>query len=180
VKNKKTILESLDSFIEGELLEKDNAYQCDHCDAKVTALRRQCIKVLPNTLIIVMRRFEFNYDTMRRLKVNEYCEFPMEIDMEPYTQEGIEAKERQGEETYGQEITKKYPDEYYKYKLRGVVIHMGTAEAGHYYSLIKDPKAAPGEDVWNEYNDTLVRPFDVKDIPGEAFGGEEKFAYTTY
>jgi ubiquitin C-terminal hydrolase len=30
VKDKKSIVESLESFVEGELLEKDNAYQCDH------------------------------------------------------------------------------------------------------------------------------------------------------
>ena len=31
-----------------------------------------------------------------------------------------------------------YPAEYYEYQLRGVIIHMGTADSGHYYSLIKD------------------------------------------
>lgn len=50
---------------------------------------------------------------MRKLKLNDYCEFPMEIDMEPYTQEGIERREREDEETFGQEWSKKYPDEYY-------------------------------------------------------------------
>ena len=30
------------------------------------------------------------------------------------------------------------PPEYFKYKLRGVTLHMGTAESGHYYSLIHD------------------------------------------
>lgn len=31
-----------------------------------------------------------------------------------------------------------YADEYYEYQLRGVIIHVGTADHGHYYSLIKD------------------------------------------
>ena len=31
-----------------------------------------------------------------------------------------------------------FPPEYFKYKLRGVTIHMGTADSGHYYSLIHD------------------------------------------
>ncbi len=51
---------------------------------------------------------------------------------------------------------------------------MGTAEAGHYYSLIKEPDAKK-ENVWLEFNDTIVRPFNVEDLPGEAFGGEEKY-----
>lgn len=176
VKNKKNILESLEAFTEGELLEKDNAYQCDHCDAKVTALRRVCIKTLPNTLIIALRRFEFNFDTMQRIKLNDYCEFPMEIDMEPYTQEGIELRERQNEDTFGQEIQKKFPDEYYKYKLKGVNIHMGTANSGHYYSLITDREGEP--DVWFEFNDSIVRPFKLEDMPSEAFGGTENYSFS--
>lgn len=27
-------------------------------------------------------------------------------------------------------------DQYYQYDLKGVVVHMGTAESGHYYSFI--------------------------------------------
>lgn len=29
-------------------------------------------------------------------------------------------------------------DEYFKYRLRGVVIHQGTSDNGHYYSLIRE------------------------------------------
>lgn len=30
-----------------------------------------------------------------------------------------------------------YPNEYFQYELKGTVIHMGFADTGHYYSLIK-------------------------------------------
>ncbi|CAG9315438.1 USP34_5 [Blepharisma stoltei] len=184
VRTKKNLYESLESFTEGEVLEGDNAYQCDHCEAKVTALRRVCIKHLPNILIISMRRFEFDFDTMSRIKVNDYCEFPLELDMEPYTQEGLERKEiikeKEQAKNENKEFTKeipnrKYPDEYYKFTLKGIVIHMGTAESGHYYSFIKDRKSGR----WFEFNDTVVREFDPEDIPNEAFGGEEKWSYSS-
>ena len=68
---------------------------------------------------------------------------------------------------------KKYPDDYYQYKLRGIVIHFGTAESGHYYSFIRD------NEMWLEFNDTIVRPLDPNEIANEAFGGEEKFIYKT-
>jgi ubiquitin C-terminal hydrolase len=32
---------------------------------------------------------------------------------------------------------RKQPPEYYQYQLKGVVVHSGTAFAGHYYSYIK-------------------------------------------
>ena len=147
VKSKKNLMESLECFKEGEVLEGPNAYQCDHCESKVTALRRVCIKYLPNILFITLRRFEFDYDSMRRVKLNDYCEFPMEINMENFTQEGIERLEitkeneialNNGQEPRKEIPGKKYPDDYYQYKLRGIIIHVGTAESGHYYSFIRE------------------------------------------
>lgn len=73
VKNKKSIKESLDAFVQGDMLEGENAYFCEKCDKKVckpflnlkiNTLKRSCIKKLPNTLILVLKRFEFNFDTM--------------------------------------------------------------------------------------------------------------------
>jgi ubiquitin C-terminal hydrolase len=169
VKNKKSLIESLESFVEGEILENDNAYECDYCESKVTALRRVCIKHLPNILIIVLRRFEFDFDTMNRLKVNDYCEFPMEINMEPYTQEGLERKEMMKEQK--EPIAKKFPEDYYKFSLKGITIHAGTAECGHYYSYIKNRRSGN----WFEFNDIFVNAFDPDDIPAEAYGGVERW-----
>lgn len=42
-----------------------------------------------------------------------------------------------------------------QYRLKGVLIHSGSAEAGHYYSYIRI------QDQWMEFNDTGVRIFDA-------------------
>jgi ubiquitin carboxyl-terminal hydrolase 9/24 len=42
----------------------------------VDALKRACIKKLPRYLITSLKRFEFDFDTMARVKVNDYYEFP--------------------------------------------------------------------------------------------------------
>ena len=76
------------------MLEGDNAYFCEKCDKKVDTLKRTCIKKLPQHLIIALRRFEFDYDKMVRVKVNDYCEFPTDLNLEPYTQEGLSKRER--------------------------------------------------------------------------------------
>ena len=89
VKNKKSLDESLQSYIQGDMLEGDNAYHCSKCDKKVDTLKRTCIKELPRFQIIALKRFEFDFDRMVRVKVNDYCEFPKELDMLPYTQEGL-------------------------------------------------------------------------------------------
>lgn len=124
VKNKRSLQEGLESYVAEEVLEGENSYQCDHCEAKVKAIRRVCVKHLPNYLIIALRRFEFDFDSMSREKLNDYFEFPMDLDMESYSQEGLEAEKEHKNK------------EYYSYKLRGIVIHTGTAESGHYYSYI--------------------------------------------
>lgn len=183
VKNKKNIYQSLAAFVEGEMLEGENAYHCAQCDKKVNTLKRVCLKKLPNHLILVLKRFEFDFDTMAKVKVNDYCEFPTKLDLEPYTQQGLRkaekakhAENKEGDQDNDAEIQDEYPKAYFEYKLTGIVIHVGFADSGHYISLAQDREAgeSPDEQRWYEFNDTEVRFFDPKDIPGEAYGGEEK------
>lgn len=61
---------------------------------------------------------------------------------------------------------KKHQKEYYEYNLKGVVVHTGTADFGHYYSFIKI-----SDDKWHEFNDSLIKEFDPKNIESECFGG---------
>jgi ubiquitin C-terminal hydrolase len=187
VKNQKSIQQGLYAFVQGEMLEGDNAYYCEKCDKKVDTLKRTCIKRLPKNLILPLKRFEFDFDKMIRVKVNDYCEFPQELNLEPYTQEGLSKRERiqklkdeKGEEEAQPAIEEieneplKYPKEYYEYQLSGIVVHSGTADSGHYYSFIKD-REHPEANKWYEMNDHIVRDFEPNDIPQECFGGEDIF-----
>lgn len=47
-------------------------------------------------------------------------------------------------------------------------MHLGYADSGHYYSFIQDRNSSK----WYEFNDTVVRDFNIDDLPEEAFGGE--------
>lgn len=58
------------------------------------------------------------------------------------------------------------------------MVHIGTAEFGHYYSYINcdrdDPnlkKKEGNNDKWCEFNDSLIRDFNTKNIESECFGG---------
>jgi ubiquitin carboxyl-terminal hydrolase 9/24 len=88
VSQKNNLLEGLRTFVEGEMLEGENAYYCEQCKKKVNTLKRVCLKKLPNHLVFVLKRFEFDFNTYSKLKINDYYEFPDEIDMEPYTLQG--------------------------------------------------------------------------------------------
>lgn len=195
---------------------------CAKCKTKVTAEKRTCVYSLPDHLIVHLKRFEFNFDTLSKVKVNDRFEFPHSFSIQEYTREGLakrdsESKQQNAangndgktEEKPSQqnsevkapaepsstpndsanqstsstpgangvgddvkkaiaewEISQRQQPGYYEYTLAGILVHTGMADAGHYYSYIKD---ASGE--WFEFNDTSVRPFDPKDIPANCFGG---------
>ncbi|KAJ3438318.1 ubiquitin carboxyl-terminal hydrolase [Anaeramoeba flamelloides] len=89
VKNKSHLLESLSSFIQPDHLIDDNAYHCSRCSKKVNALKRCSFLALPNTLILHLKRFDFDLQTLTMTKINSRLEFPFNLDMKPYTLEGI-------------------------------------------------------------------------------------------
>lgn len=60
-------------MIKGDTLDGDNAYYCQRCDKKVSAVKRVCLKSLPDNLIVTLKRFQFDFMTMNKLKINEYC-----------------------------------------------------------------------------------------------------------
>jgi hypothetical protein len=85
IKNKKNIMEALDLYVKPDILEGDNKINCEKYDRKVNAAKRSYLKTLSNTVIINLKRFEFDYNSMQRLKVNDYCEFPMKLNLKPWT-----------------------------------------------------------------------------------------------
>src|SRR5687767_7284098 len=86
----------------------DNKYYCEKCGVqflsvarpifvrfaclqkKQDTMKRCCIKDLPRNLILHLKRFEFDLDTMRKVKINDYCSFPFSIDVKAFTKEGLE------------------------------------------------------------------------------------------
>ncbi len=79
--------------------------------------------------------------------MRERFEFPVTLDMYRYTADGLAALEGSSSqlaaltETQRQADaagTESKPRQSYLYELQGVVVHSGTAFAGHYYSYIKE------------------------------------------
>ncbi|CAD8072236.1 unnamed protein product [Paramecium sonneborni] len=173
VANKKNLEECLQTLVQGDLLEGENAYSCEQCNKKVSALKRTCIKKLPDHLILVLKRFNFDFDSMAKVKINERIEFPFELDLLPYSQQGL----RQQENRQNTQNEQDNPQEYYQYRLTGVVIHIGSADCGHYYSFIQDRQDL---NKWYEFNDITVSPADIKDVKNDGFGGFDRFLKSKY
>ena len=180
----------------------------DDDEGEVTdVVKRSCIERLSHTVFFQLMRFELDYETFTRVKVDDRFEFPDRVDLFPYTAEGLQYKDeldarhaaaaagqagggaadeggedegKDGEEAPGgaaaggaaaggeeddpsaagedtptdgaapaddvpsfedesrRPYTAERPASYYKFRLVGVVVHMGTVESGHYYSLIRE------------------------------------------
>jgi ubiquitin C-terminal hydrolase len=80
-------------------------------------------------------------------------------------------------------------DDEYVYRLVGVNVHVGTADHGHYFSIIntrrgsQEPCAETDEaswrrvegDPWKVFDDATVKPFAFeRDLKNEAFGGDRE------
>ncbi|CAF0908766.1 unnamed protein product [Adineta steineri] len=200
--------ESLNQFVKGEVLDGTNAYFCAKCQEKRTTIKRLCIKKLPPLLCIQMKRFGFDWENNRALKFDDYFKFPLILNMEPYTVDGVNKRESFVEQdspvtstdtNLNNDIlinssktgtTDDNPSlsrtssslnnplntmSSINYELIGIVIHSGQANAGHYYSFIKDTRCRYSNNTnqWYRFNDTSVEEIQLTEqmLEEECFGG---------
>jgi ubiquitin C-terminal hydrolase len=93
IKGKDNIYDSISELIAGELMDGDNKIHCEVCTQKKATVRRTCLDVLPNTLVIHLKRFDLDFTTFETVKLNTKLSFERKINMLRYTKEGIEAEE---------------------------------------------------------------------------------------
>ena len=109
-----TVEAALDAYVEGEAI---RGYEVPGGQT-VDAIKRTCLGKLPHTLIVQLKRFTFDYDSMVKLKLYDHCAFGPRL--------RIESRHLacgQGGCTYA---------------LVGVVVHVGDGEYGHYYSYVRE------------------------------------------
>ena len=54
-----------------------------------SAIKRTCIKKLPKYLCIQLKRFDYDWESNRALKFDDYFQFPRRLDVSPYMYESI-------------------------------------------------------------------------------------------
>ncbi|RMD39553.1 hypothetical protein DV735_g5585, partial [Chaetothyriales sp. CBS 134920] len=158
IKGKSRLEDSLKAYVEGEVLQGDNKYSCTSCGRHVDAVKRNCLKRVPDNLIFNLKRFDFDIMTGTRCKLNDQFQFPDELDMAPYKLEYLS-----------------HPDEPVEpdiFELTGIIVHSGTADSGHYFSYIRQrPSGRDKAHSWVQFNDSDVTQFDPAHIQDNCFGG---------
>ncbi|KAM8976699.1 ubiquitin carboxyl-terminal hydrolase 9X isoform 1-T1 [Pelodytes ibericus] len=180
IRNHQNLLDSMEQYVKGDLLEGANAYHCEKCNKKVDTVKRLLIKKLPPVLAIQLKRFDYDWERECAIKFNDYFEFPRELDMEPYTVAGVAKLEGDDVNPENQVIpneqTENEPAGSTKYRLVGVLVHSGQASGGHYYSYIIQRNGGDGEkNRWYKFDDgdvTECKMDDDEEMKNQCFGGE--------
>ncbi|KAI1818721.1 hypothetical protein GGS20DRAFT_526616 [Poronia punctata] len=159
IKGKSGLEESLQAYVDGEIMEGDNKYKCSTCDRHVNAVKRACLKDLPDNLIFHLKRFDFNLRLLQRSKINDYFPFPERIDMQPYTVDHLSNPSGSAKTDV--------------FELVGILVHSGTAETGHYYSYVRERPQASSTPSWVEFNDDVVTTWDPSLMENACFGGPD-------
>jgi len=156
-----SLRDGLQAMIAPEVLEGDNELVCEQCDGrKVRTRNRSCLQDLPDSIIFHLQRFKSDlYGNSE--KVDQYLEFPSEVDMAPYQVENLR---KSG-------AVEADPDPYI---LTGVLVHSGTHKSGHYYSFAQVAPAVPGAPKkWVKFDDATVTDFEVEHMNDQCFGGSK-------
>jgi len=102
-------------------------------------------------LTFCLHRFDLDYNTMERFKINSRFEYPLELDMHKYTQQFKDNNQADAESVY---------------ELKSIIVHRGGAFGGHYHAYIRDDfnigkwnlqvpeefEAEPSEDIKKDAN----------------------------
>ena len=180
IKGNKTIEEALDAYVKGEILDGENKYYCSDYNKKISVKKRTSIKFMGNQIIIHLKRFEFDFITFQNNKLNDYIQFPLELNLKKWTRAYIRLNELEKELgknnfNYDEVITEREKEnlenDKMDFDLTGILVHSGTnLQNGHYYSIIKDQE----NNKWYKFNDNNITDFDIeKDLEKECFGNKD-------
>ncbi|XP_075784006.1 ubiquitin carboxyl-terminal hydrolase 47 isoform X2 [Pelodiscus sinensis] len=79
-----SVEEALHAFIQPEILDGPNQYFCERCKKKCDARKGLRFLNFPYLLTLQLKRFDFDYTTMHRIKLNDRMTFPEELDMSTF------------------------------------------------------------------------------------------------
>jgi len=129
IDNKSSLSAALEAFFQKETI---SDFFCGKCKRQVQVEKQLKIKSLPQTLIVHLKRFKFSVAEQTRAKLTHEVSYPLKLDLKKMCMNVTDTMS-------------------YEYELKGVVVHTGTAEGGHYHCLIKErtnSSSIPNECRW--------------------------------
>lgn len=81
--------EALGAFVAPELLNGNNQYRCSKCNAMCDAHKGLKFTRYPYLLTIHLKRFDFDYQTFHRIKLNDCVTFPNVLDLSEFLDDTV-------------------------------------------------------------------------------------------
>lgn len=142
----------LRQFSASETLCQRNKYSCDTCGGLQEAEKRMKIKHLPNLLMLHLKRFKYEEQLQRHVKLSHRVVFPLELRLFN-TADDVPNPDR-------------------LYRLWACVVHIGMGpHHGHYITIVRSGAR------WIAFDDNNVYPIEEKDLqkyfgdtPGQGSG----------
>lgn len=151
VRGQGSLEKSLESFSQDELLDE---VECNSCQQRGPHLKGMKIRKLPYALSLQLKRFDLDWNTLQKVKVQDQLSIPFTLNMARYVESNSEASN--AEELYD---------------LLAVLVHSGSAYAGHYCCYIREPASIheDGLGKWYLFNDSSVTDLTANQLK-DAFG----------
>ncbi|PPQ64280.1 hypothetical protein CVT26_002163 [Gymnopilus dilepis] len=155
IEQNSSVTACLRQFSASEMLCHKNKFFCDSCCDLQEAEKRMKIKKLPNVLALHLKRFKYQEDVGRYIKLAYRVAFPFELRLFN-TVDDIDDADR-------------------LYNLFAIVVHIGNGpHHGHYISIIKTVG------TWLVFDDDNVYPIPESDIPKYFGDSNAGAAYVLY
>jgi ubiquitin C-terminal hydrolase len=143
VLHSRNLIESIQNACQRETLRGENQFLDVRSHEWVDAISSRRFEEAPPILVLHLKRFEYHARWQERIKRDDRFEF---------------------------EPSFKLPGPNVDYSLTGIVLHYGTADGGHYYSIVHSAI----DDSWLELNDSEVRPIEWERVIQRSFGGTSR------
>ncbi|KAJ3585528.1 hypothetical protein NHX12_014247 [Muraenolepis orangiensis] len=131
------VTDGLKAFFRQSRLTGDNQLYCDHCEDKADATMECKLREHPEVLVLLLKRFVFDYHCMEYVKNDSLVDVPLNIDVPELAAQGV------------------------RYDLYATVDHDGNLRGGHYTATIRPPESAQGH--WYKFNDSIVEELKTGD-----------------
>ncbi|KAL0951876.1 hypothetical protein HGRIS_008536 [Hohenbuehelia grisea] len=140
IEQNSSVTACLRQFSASEMLCQKNKFFCDSCCDLQEAEKRMKIKKLPNVLALHLKRFKYQEDLRKYVKLAYRVAFPVELRLFNTVDDADDADRL--------------------YELFAIVVHIGNGpHHGHYVSIIKTLGS------WLVFDDVNVYPIAESDIP---------------
>ena len=78
-----SVEKALYNYVKPDKLTDDNKYFCENCNSKQDALKGLKFEKFPYILMLQLKRFDLDYITMQRIKLNDKVTFPQVLNLNP-------------------------------------------------------------------------------------------------